>query len=186
MDADKITYRVTQKMKPETFRTTKDTIVIRDDGTVAVLPKGTVLTLPVPDGAPKIEHKKCSAAYNYGRQLRSNYMETNMSDGWRSVENDPPPLFKRVWVWWPQRELDENDMPTGPIVGGSSLAAERQNGGWCGPEYFENQPNADYWGESSEHSEGPMFWRELPADPPEVEALVATGMAERDAVEDAA
>ena len=57
MDDDKITYRVTQKLKPVTVKTTNDMIVMRDDGTIGVLPKGTVLTLPTPDGEMKFERK---------------------------------------------------------------------------------------------------------------------------------
>lgn len=53
--SDMITMRITATMRPETYRTTADVIVVREDGSVAVIPKGTLLTVPVPDGPLQVE-----------------------------------------------------------------------------------------------------------------------------------
>lgn len=53
--SDTVTLRVTQPTRPETYCTTSDMIVVREDGTFVVIPKGTLFVAPVPEGPLKIE-----------------------------------------------------------------------------------------------------------------------------------
>jgi hypothetical protein len=46
--SDTYKYRVTAEMKPVTYCITADTIVVRKDGSLAVIPSGTLITAPVP------------------------------------------------------------------------------------------------------------------------------------------
>ena len=51
---DTIKLKITQAMKPTTFCVPQDTIVVRDDGSIVILKKGTLITAPFPDGPPTV------------------------------------------------------------------------------------------------------------------------------------
>lgn len=57
MDDDKITYKFTQPMRNELRVLTQDTILVADDGTVTIVPKGTAIPWLVADGPLKAERK---------------------------------------------------------------------------------------------------------------------------------
>lgn len=57
MSEDKITYKFTQPMRNELRILSEDTIFVADDGTVTIVPKGTVMPWPVADGPLKAERK---------------------------------------------------------------------------------------------------------------------------------
>jgi hypothetical protein len=48
-------YRVTAEMKPVTYCVTADTIVVRNDWSLVVIPSGTLITAPVPQPPYTIE-----------------------------------------------------------------------------------------------------------------------------------
>jgi len=50
MADDSVTLRATQAMKPQVYCVTSDIIVYRKDGSFAIVPKGTLIEVPVPDG----------------------------------------------------------------------------------------------------------------------------------------
>ena len=49
---DAIKLKVTQAWKPTTICVPRDTIVVRNDGSMVILKKGTLITVPFPDGPP--------------------------------------------------------------------------------------------------------------------------------------
>lgn len=57
MGADSVTYTITQETRRQIVTLTNDVIVARGDGTIGVLKKGTVLTIPWPQGSAKVQLK---------------------------------------------------------------------------------------------------------------------------------
>ena len=53
---DAVTFRVTPTMKPTTFMVEADMLVVRCDGSVGVVPKGTLIEAPVPMPPFTVEH----------------------------------------------------------------------------------------------------------------------------------
>jgi hypothetical protein len=75
-----------------------------------------------------------------------------------------PDTDRDVLAWWPQRKLDDDDMPTGDIAGGKWVIAYFQCERWNCTE-LDDQPNAEFWGEDHEWALEPECWQELPPSP---------------------
>lgn len=90
--------------------------------------------------------------------------------GWRSVKDDPPPTNERVLVWWPQREIDDEGLGTGKVVGGSRVMAEWDGKHWDEPEWMASKPGAHYFGDDWEHADEPILWVPIIADPVDYDA----------------
>lgn len=58
MNDDTVTYTVSMEAGSRIVTLANDVIVSRDDGTIGVLKKGTVLTVPWLDGPVTVEHKE--------------------------------------------------------------------------------------------------------------------------------
>ena len=85
------------------------------------------------------------------------------------------PMFDEVLLLWAQRQTDDEDMPTGKVVGYARVLGERvqldvtHNLSWQSSE-IENQPNAEFWGTDHENAMTPTAWcallplPDIPAD----------------------
>lgn len=82
---------------------------------------------------------------------------------WQPIETAPREHGYSIMVSWPVRELDDDDMPTGPILRRVTLITEMNGNQWLDPDVCN--ASGSWFGDDYAFAEQPDLWMPLPTAP---------------------
>jgi hypothetical protein len=82
---------------------------------------------------------------------------------WQPICTAPREQGKPILVSWPVRELDDDDMPTGPILRRVTLITEMNGNHWLDPDVCNAV--GVWFGDDYAYAEQPDLWMPVPASP---------------------
>jgi hypothetical protein len=96
------------------------------------------------------------------RDVRAAWNTRAALSGWQPIETAPKD-GTHILVSWPMRQMDDEDMPTGPTTRRDTLVTWMNGDSWIEPDYLG--ASGAWFGDEDCYAADPDLWMPLPTPP---------------------